>query len=211
MGIFRSKPSPVEDRKEQAKGGDVFVGRYSYGAHNIRLHGANQGTQLYIGRYCSIAAYVEVFLGGGHRVDWMSTFPFGHIYQEELGTWNIPGHPHTRGDVRIGNDVWIGQGATIMSGVTIGDGAVIAANSHVVKSVPPYTLVGGNPAREIRLRFDEAIVDRLLRLRWWELPTQNVKDMVEILCAEPNAERLDSLIAETAVLPREACKWAGAK
>jgi acetyltransferase-like isoleucine patch superfamily enzyme len=211
MKIFKTRASASEDRKEDVNGGSAFVGRFSYGASNIRLHASNQDAALYIGRYCSIAASVEIFLGGNHRVDWITTFPFGHIFQEELGGESIVGHPHTRGDVRIGNDVWIGQGATIMSGVSIGDGAVIAANAHVVSDVPPYTIVGGNPARAIKRRFDDALIERLLCLRWWEFSAAEVKKLASSLSSAPSAALLEELLARTAALPRDFCEWAGAK
>ena len=93
------------------------------------------------------------------------------------------------GDVIIGNDVWIGSGATIMSGVTIGDGAVVAANSHVCSRVPPYSVFGGNPARLIKMRFSEEIVQRLLQLKWWDLPDDAINRLVHLLCS-PNVDEL---------------------
>jgi acetyltransferase-like isoleucine patch superfamily enzyme len=91
--------------------------------------------KLTVGNFCSIGNSVNIYLGGNHRTDWVTTYPFGHILQEKFDAFNGKGHPATKGDVVIGNDVWIGDNVTIMSGVTIGDGAVIANNSHVVKNV----------------------------------------------------------------------------
>ena len=107
----------------------------------------------------------------------------------------MPGHLATGGDVIIGNDVWIGQGVTILSGVTIGDGAVLATNSTVVKDVAPYEIVGGNPAKSIRKRFDDEIIALLLELRWWELPLDDIRQLIPQLCTAPTAEHLAELIA----------------
>jgi len=114
----------------------VSVGRFTYGHENIAVMQWGEGCPLDIGAFCSIADNVQIFLGGNHRTDWITTFPFGHIFQKDLGGENIQGHPATNGGVSIGNDVWIGRGATIMSGISIGNGAVIAANSTVVKMYP---------------------------------------------------------------------------
>lgn len=105
------------------------------------------------------------------------------------------GHPSTNGDVVIGNDVWIGSGVTIMSGITIGDGAVLAANACVVKDVAPYHIVGGNPAKSIKQRFEDDVVEILLRLRWWELPLENIKNISKILSSKPDKAMLFELIS----------------
>jgi acetyltransferase-like isoleucine patch superfamily enzyme len=110
----------------------ISVGRFTYGFENISILQWNEGAALKIGAFCSIAKNISIFLGGNHKVDWITTFPFGHIYQTELGEAQVKGHPASNGDVEIGDDVWIGTGVTIMPGVTIGTGSVIAANSHVV-------------------------------------------------------------------------------
>lgn len=168
----------------------ITVGEYTYGHNGIHVpYWGERGTygNLTIGRYCSIAGGVTVMLGGNHRTDWVTTYPFGHIHQRVFPC-NVEGHPSTRGDVQIGNDVWIGQGATIMSGVTIGDGAVIAANSHVVKDVAPYTIAGGNPARPLRQRFRPDQVESLLAIRWWDWPAEKVAANVELLC-DPDIDR----------------------
>jgi acetyltransferase-like isoleucine patch superfamily enzyme len=164
----------------------VEIGTHSYGTPSVHIDrlpdGRTTGRRLIIGPYCSIAGGVQVFLGRNHRVDWISTYPF-------RARWDMPGayedgHPASKGDVRIGADVWIGDGATIMSGVTIGPGAVIAATTTVTKDVRPYAIVGGNPAREIRRRFDDADVDFLLWLRWWDWPEETIRATVPLLCSE---------------------------
>ena len=148
---------------------------YAIGAHTYgrpRVLAWDDATTLRIGRYCSIAKGVTIALGGEHRTDWVSTYPFGELWPEAQG---VPGHPASRGDVVIGNDVWIGLDALILSGVTIGDGAVIGARAVVTQDVPPYAVVAGNPARVVRTRFDEETVARLLAIRWWDWPEAKVK------------------------------------
>ncbi len=117
-------------------------------------------------------------LGGNHRVDWVTTYPFNVL---EASARHIKGHPHTRGDVIIGNDVWIGQSCTIMSGVKIGDGACLAAEALIVKDVPPYSIVGGNPARMIRERFNPDQIERLIRIAWWNWDSDKLKKNFALL------------------------------
>ena len=171
----------------------VTVGRFTYDASKILVLEWGEGAALRIGSFCSIAN-CRIFLGGNHRTDWVSTFPFGHVFQDELGSESQAGHPATKGDVVIGNDVWIGHGAVIMSGVTIGDGAVIAAGSHVVADVPAYCIAGGNPAELIRSRFNGAIVNLLLMLRWWDLEVEQIRKIKGLLNAVPNADVLTELV-----------------
>ena len=154
------------------------IGEYSYGAPTVWRWDNN--TKLTIGKYCSIADGVEIFLGGNHRMDWVTTYPFSAIAQwpEAAG---IPGHPASKGDVIIGNDVWIGAKATILSGVTIGDGAVIGARTVVARDVPAYGVVVGNPARLIRKRFPDAIIDQLLEVRWWDWEPARVRQFLPLL------------------------------
>jgi virginiamycin A acetyltransferase len=146
------------------------IGRYTYGCPEISDH--SDGGTLEIGNFCSIAANVTIMLGGNHRTDWITTFPFSVLLDEFKA---IPGHPQSKGDVIIGNDVWIGQGALILSGVTVGDGAVIAANAVVTKSVPPYAIVGGNPAKLIRFRFLPDQIEHLLKIEWWNWDINEIK------------------------------------
>lgn len=175
---------------------NVTIGRFTYGIENISIKQFGEGASLKIGSFCSIASNITLFLGGNHRVDWITTFPFGHIFTEQLGGTDIKGHPSTNGNINIGNDVWIGHNATIMSGITIGDGAVIAANSHVVKDVAPYSIVGGNPAQHIKNRFKTEICDLLLQLCWWDLPLNNLKSIIPVLSDKPDIDSLNKLLLQ---------------
>lgn len=140
--------------------------------NNVLYHYPINGDKLRIGRFCSIACGAKfLFTSANHSLSSLSTYPFPLFYEE----WGQPWHQLTqawenRGDISIGNDVWIGYEAVILSGVTIGDGAIIAARSVVTRDVPPYTIVGGVPARPIRKRYDQASIDQLLALRWWDWP-----------------------------------------
>lgn len=171
----------------------ITVGRYTYGFENIQVREWNEGAALFIGAFCSIATNVTIFLGGNHRTDWITTFPFGHIYQKELGQKVIDGHPSTNGDINIGNDVWIGSNVIIMSGISIGDGAVIATGSVVTKSVRPYEIIGGNPAKHIKFRFSDDLIQILLTLKWWDLPLEIINEISPLLCSEPTKEAIDNI------------------
>ena len=160
------------------------VGRYTYGHRGITVHHWGEPAELIIGSFCSIASNVHVFLGGSHRTDRITTYPFGHIHQDIFNTHDGSGHPVTNGNVIIGNDVWLGHGATIMSGIRVGDGAVVAAMAHVVKDVPPYAIVGGNPARVIRHRFPPETIQALLSLQWWNWSDERIRRAVPLLCSD---------------------------
>ena len=158
----------------------MSYGKYTYGNPNI--YWADSGAKLIVGNFCSIAAGVNIYLGGNHRTDWVTTYPFGHINQGTFNNFNGNGHPSTKGDVIIGNDVWIGSNVTIMSGITIGDGAIIANNSHVVKNVEPYSLVGGNPAKLIKHRFSQEQIEKLLQIKWWFWDDDKINKFTPLLC-----------------------------
>ena len=158
----------------------INSGDYTYGVKGIEVAGFSP---VNIGKFCSIADHVSIMSGADHRVDWITTFPFGHIEREKFPAFNGEGYPATKGGVSIGNDVWIATGASIMSGVTIGDGAVLASYSVVTKDVEPYTIVGGNPAKPIRKRFSDPDIKFLLRLRWWDLDISEINTISPILCS----------------------------
>jgi acetyltransferase-like isoleucine patch superfamily enzyme len=164
----------------------MIVGKYTYGHESIKtfFEGNSQGeANLIIGSFCSIAVGVKIHCGGSHRTDWITTYPFGHIHKDKFNMFNGHEHPKTNGDVIIGNDVWIATDVTIMSGVKIGDGAVIATNSHVVKDVEPYTIVGGNPAKVIKKRLPDHVIEKLLELKWWNLDDSIINEISPLLCS----------------------------
>lgn len=167
---------------------NIIVGDYTYYddpddvnhfIKNVLYHFDFVGDKLIIGKFCQIATGVRFIMNGGnHAMNGFSTFPFSVFG----GEWsNVPLNPELKGDTIIGNDVWIGNSATIMPGVQIGDGAIIASNAVVTKNVEPFSIVGGNPAKLIRQRFDEKTIAALLKLKWWNWPvdkiTQYAKDI----------------------------------
>ena len=171
------------------------IGKYTYGGHNnININYWGEGTWLDIGSFCSIASNLTVLLGGNHRTDWATTYPFGHINTNIFNNFNGVGHPQTKGDVIIENDVWIGSNVTILSGITIGNGSCIANNSVITKDVEPYSIVGGNPAKLIKHRFDQETINSLLELKWWDLDDFHINEMSPYLCSEDFKEYLPQLL-----------------
>lgn len=125
-----------------------------------------------VGKYTGIHYTTTIIPGGLHHFDWVST---QHVYVDENGLWvNDPDAIHSKGPVVIGNDVFIAFDVLITSGVTIGDGAVVASRAVVIKDVEPYSIVGGNPAKHLRYRFEEPVREALLRIRWWDWSTEKV-------------------------------------
>jgi virginiamycin A acetyltransferase len=134
------------------------------------------GDRLVIGKFCAIAEGTRFIMNGAnHAMSGFSTYPFnifGHGWEEgfDVATWQ----KENRGDTVIGNDVWIGMEAVVMPGIAIGHGAIVAAKSVVTHDVPPYAIVAGNPAKVVKLRFDEATVARLLKAAWWDWPADKI-------------------------------------
>lgn len=169
---------------------NIIVGDYTYyddprgPEHfeaNVLYHFDFVGDRLIIGKFCSIAAEVRILMNGGnHPTTWLTTYPFPVF----ANGWEVAAPPAwpSRGDTIIGNDVWIGYGATIMPGVRIGDGAIVATASVVTRDVPPYAIVGGNPASTLRYRFDGATIARLLALAWWNWDPAKLTRCVKALC-----------------------------
>jgi len=176
--------------KNIVKNPNIIVGDYTYYddfenvenfEKNVKYHFDFIGDQLIIGKFCMIASDVKFIMNGAnHLTNAITTYPFaifGNGWEHAMDGKTYP----QKGNIVIGNDVWIGYQATILAGVTIGDGAIIAANATVVKDVAPYTIVGGNPAAEIRKRFSPETIDQLLKLQWWnwdeEKITRNLKHL----------------------------------
>jgi len=152
------------------------IGKYTYGLPKIFK--LENNSQLEIGKFCSIANDVKIFLDGEHETQNISTYPFGYfkgfISKEKYKT-------KSKGKITIGNDVWIGYGVTILSGVNIGDGAVIGACALVNKNVEPYSIVGGVPAKIIRKRFDDETIKKLLKIKWWNWSDEKIQKDIETL------------------------------
>lgn len=151
--------------------------------NNVLYHYPINHERLVIGRFCSIACGAKfLFNCANHSLKSLSSYTFPLFYEEwGLDKADVATAWDNRGDIIIGNDVWIGFEAVIMAGVHIGDGAIIGARAVVTKDVPPYTIVGGVPAREIRKRFDAATVGRLQALKWWDWPEERIRQNLPYL------------------------------
>ena len=139
--------------------------------------------KLIIGKFCSIACGAKfIFNSANHTLSSLSTYPFPIFFEEwGLDVKNITNAWDNKGDIVIGNDVWIGYEAVIMSGVTIGDGAIIGTRAVVTKDVPPYTIVGGVPAKPIRKRFSEDVISCLLEIRWWDWSKERIAENINAI------------------------------
>lgn len=157
------------------------IGDHTYGKPRILEPGM---AGLKIGKFCSIAAGVTIILGN-HNINTVTTYPFSSLKNFWPGARrdSLRDH-HTNGDVVIGNDVWLGFNVTIMSGVTIGDGAVIAANSVVTKDVIPYSIVGGSPAKILRMRHDDSVIEELMKIQWWSWSDEVIDERVRFLLSD---------------------------
>ncbi|MFT3784951.1 MAG: Vat family streptogramin A O-acetyltransferase [Tepidisphaeraceae bacterium] len=164
---------------------NIVVGDYTYyddpdgpehfQDKNVLYHYDFIGDKLVIGKFCAIARGATFIMNGAnHSMAGLSTYPFGIFGQGWDGARMSIDQVPTRGDTVVGNDVWIGYDATILPGMTVGDGAIIAAKAVVTRDVPPYTIVGGNPARDIRKRFDDATIAELLAIRWWDWDAEKI-------------------------------------
>lgn len=185
--IARPDPEPLF-MAENPKFAAYKIGRCTYGSPQVLSW--RDGTALDIGSFCSISDSVTIMLGGEHRTDWVTTYPFSRLFPEAHG---FKGHPHTKGDVVIGHDVWLGYGALILSGVKIGNGAVVAARSVVRSDVEPYSIVAGNPARHVKFRFDESTINALQEIAWWDWPLPKIKAAWPLLLTS----RIEDFVAQS--------------
>ncbi len=151
--------------------------------NNVLYHYPINHDRLMIGKFCSIACGAKfIFNSANHTLSSLSTYPFPLFFEE----WGLKREEVTdswdnKGDIVIGNDVWIGYEAVIMAGVTIGDGAIIGTRAVVTKDVPPYTIVGGVPARMIRKRFPDETIKELLKIRWWDWPKERIAENISAI------------------------------
>jgi acetyltransferase-like isoleucine patch superfamily enzyme len=161
------------------KAGRMTIGRHSYGYPVIKTY-THDTTRLIVGSYSALSEESIVMLGGEHAVDRVTTFPLRiHLKLPGAGEDGIP---VKTGDTVIGNDVWLTMRTFVRSGVTIGDGAIVAAGAVVINDVPPFAIVGGNPAKVIRYRFTPEQIEALLEIRWWDWPHDLVVEATPLLC-----------------------------
>ena len=171
----------LQERAQQhLADGTLVMGNMSYYAPNVVKYEGDTG-RVIIGNFASVAPDADFYVGGLHRTEWVSQY--GLRAMLDLPGAHEDAFTHGRGDIVVGSDTWVTNGCTVMSGVTIGDGAVVGTKAVVAKDVRPYAVVVGNPAREIRRRFSDEQVDALLRIRWWDWPTEKVKQHVELICS----------------------------
>jgi virginiamycin A acetyltransferase len=174
---------------------DDFTDPYNF-ENNVLYHFNFIGDKLIIGNFCAIASGVKLIMNGAnHEIAPISTFPFaifGNGWEAINNDVDITTKYPNKGDTLIGHDVWIGHEATVMPGVTIGNGAIIAAKSVVTKDVPDYAIVGGNPAKVIRMRYDDSTIERLLQIAWWNWPATKITKHIKLINST-NIEALEAV------------------
>ena len=179
--------------KNIIKNPNIIVGDYTYYddfesvenfEKNVKYHFDFVGDKLIIGKFCMIASHVTfVMNGANHLTNALTSYPFAIFGKDWAKAMEGKSYP-TKGNIVVGNDVWIGYNASVMAGVTIGDGAIIAANAMVTKDVAPYTIVGGNPAQEIKKRFSPDKIAKLLHLKWWDWEIEKITIHIQDLTGE---------------------------
>lgn len=187
------------DKPKKKESNDIsdlaLVGDFTYGFEASKVRRWLPGVHIEIGKFTSIAEGVIFIVGGNHNWDWFTTYPFAEKFDGVRAIrGDRIGHPKKVKGIKVGNDVWIGTNCLVMDGVEIGDGAVIAANSHVVKSVPSYAIVGGNPAELIGYRFEEAIIEKLVEMKWWNWEVECISLVCDLLCAPATLRNLNEVI-----------------
>lgn len=173
------------------KAKNIIVGDYTYfhdprygpdrfEEYNVLYNYDFLTVKLIIGKFCAIAAETRFIMSGDHKLDGISTYPFpvfGNGWENAYNTYDLP----VKGDIVVGNDVWFGYDSLIKNGVTIGNGAIIATRAVVVKDVPAYSIVGGNPARVIKMRFDPETIARLEKIAWWDWDIAKITKHVKLI------------------------------
>ncbi len=174
----------------QAK--NIHIGDYTYfddrrygpekfEDYNVLYNYDFSKVKLVIGKFCAIAAETRFIMTGDHKLDAISTYPFpifGNGWEEAFDIYDLP----VKGDIIVGNDVWFGYDSLIKNGVTIGNGAIIATRAVVVKDVPPYAIVAGNPAKVVKMRFDDKTIERLQHISWWDWDISKINQHLKLIC-----------------------------
>ena len=179
--------------KNVVKNPNIIVGEYTYyddinGAENFESHVTHHydfiGDKLIIGKFCAIAKGIEFIMNGAnHRINSITTYPFNIMGNGWEKSAPYLSELKLKGDTIVGNDVWIGQNVTVLPAVHIGDGAIIGANSVVAKDIPPYSVAVGNPCEVKRKRFDEDLIEYLLKIKWWDWNAEKIFKNMEALCS----------------------------
>lgn len=208
FGPNPNSPYPLEIYKKLIflknfiKAKNVVIGDYTYyddrngipedfEKTNILYNDFQDKMKLVIGKFCAIAAQTKFIMCGDHKLDGVSTYPFPVFkggWEEAYDVSKLP----VRGDTIVGNDVWFGYDSLIRNGVTIGDGAIVASRSFVVQDVPPYAIVGGNPAKIIKMRFDERTIKRLLAISWWDWAPEKITRHLKLF-SHMDIDKLETL------------------
>ncbi|MBS0625523.1 MAG: CatB-related O-acetyltransferase [Verrucomicrobia bacterium] len=189
--------------KNFVKASNISVGDYTYfddrrygpekfEEYNVLYNYDFTKVKLVIGKFCAIAAETRFIMSGDHKLDAISTYPFpifGHGWEGAFDVTRLP----VKGDIIVGNDVWFGYDSLIMNGVTIGNGAIIGARAVVVKDVPAYSIVAGNPAKVVKMRFDDKTIDRLEKIAWWDWDIGKINKHLKLICNQ-DVDRLESVL-----------------
>jgi virginiamycin A acetyltransferase len=193
MGLY-----PLKDDKKLVflkpfiKATNIFVGDYTYfddrrygpdkfEEYNVLYNYDFSKVKLIIGKFCAIAAETRFIMTGDHKLDAISTYPFpifGNGWETAFNIYDLP----VKGDIIVGNDVWFGYDSLIKNGVKIGNGAIIATRSVVVKDVPAYSIVAGNPAKVVKMRFDDKTIQRLEQIAWWNWDIEKINKNLKLIC-----------------------------
>ena len=181
---LKNKNVPIEPcffSKDFKYSQNITFGDYTYGNPNVIQW--DEKTKLNVGKFCSIANDVKIYLGGNHHSEWATTYPFNNIPNHFPSLSYIPGATFSKGDVNIGSDVWLASTCVILSGVTIGNGAVVGANSVVSKNIGAYEIFVGNPATFVRKRFSDKHILMLNEMEWWNWDIETIINKGDLLCS----------------------------
>ncbi|MBS0628154.1 MAG: CatB-related O-acetyltransferase [Verrucomicrobia bacterium] len=188
--------------KKFIKANNISIGDYTYyddrkegpenfEENNVLYNYHPDKVKLVIGKFCAIAAETKFIMTGDHKLDAISTYPFPIFKNGWEKAYDILKLP-VKGDIIVGHDVWFGFGCLIKNGVTIGSGSIIAAGAVVVKDVPPYSVVAGNPAKVVKMRFDDQTIKRLLQIAWWEWDIKDITEHLSLL-SHLNIDQLEAV------------------
>lgn len=179
--------------KNFVKAKNIFIGDYTYfddrrngpenfEEYNVLYNYDFSKVKLVIGKFCAIAAETRFIMTGDHKLDAVSTYPFpifGQGWESAFNVYDLP----VKGDIVVGHDVWFGYDSLVMNGVNIGNGSIIASRAVVIKDVPAYSIVAGNPAKVVKMRFDSKTIERLQELSWWDWEIEKINRNLKLICS----------------------------